>query len=90
MTRFVASLPTVEIRDAAKRDVSSVLAYLLRRSDATDLHGFAICTIFDATGVYYIAETEGQLALGYYGRPAPRQTVPRADWIAFVTNVLSR
>lgn len=62
MSDFVKSLSVEEIRIAAERDAAAILSDLAKRDNASELGGFAICTISDATSVYWTAETGPQLA----------------------------
>jgi len=57
---FLTGLLTRKIEDAAASSVRDVLAELQSRPDVNELHGLAICTIPDATSVYWTAETRPQ------------------------------
>ena len=51
---------TKRIQAAARMGLASILEHLSHRPDFNDVHGVAICTIPDATSVYWTAETKAQ------------------------------
>ncbi len=62
MSEFsIDTFPLAEVEKAALSDSLAVLDALMKRPDASLLHGFAICTDPDVTSAYWTAETVDQL-----------------------------
>ncbi len=57
---FLRSRLTQQIDAAAECGTANLLMTLSEQSDLSNLHGVAICTISDATSVYWTAETTSQ------------------------------